>query len=392
MEENSDSFDAIWNFFSPNRVMFGPGAASQTGAIVRMLGGETVLIITSPVISKMGLVKGVEESLRSEKIRTEIYDREDREPTVRMIEDCGAYVCRKRFDLLVGVGGGSIIDLTKMVSILATHGGKILDYEGLDKVPGKGLPKIFIPTTAGAGAEVTRMAGATDESNAKRDVSSTFNLADVVILDPLLTLSLPKRLTAEIGIDGLSHAIEAYVALGATPFSEITALEAIRLIHENLPGAYAQGDDLKARAGMQLASALSGLALGAGKLGAVHGLAFALEAVSNLPHAKCIGIMLPHAMEANLTGSPRKFADIARMMGESMEGLSLLDAARKSVTAVKRLLKNLDISIRLSDYGIPKEKLSDLVKYALRLSWWFEPNPRRLDEEEIKAIFAKAFQ
>jgi alcohol dehydrogenase class IV len=247
---------------------------------------------------------------------------------VQMIEVCGAYARKKKFDLLIAVGGGSVIDLTKMVSILATNGGKILDYEGLDKVPIKGLPKIFIPTTAGAGAEMTRMAGATDESNAKRDVSCTYNLADVVILDPLLTLTLPKRLTAEIGIDGLSHAIEAYVAIGATPFSEMTALEAIRLINENLPSAYAQGENLKARTNMQMASAFSGLALGAGKLGAVHGMAFALEAVSNLSHAKCISIMLPYVMEANLIANPKKFADIARAMGESTEGLSLQDAAK----------------------------------------------------------------
>lgn len=390
--ENVISLNQVDSFFSPNRIMFGRGAASETGAIARGLGGTKVLLITSPVIRKLGLVDGIQKTLVLEKMEPEIYDRDDREPTVAMIEDCAAYVREKGFDLLVAVGGGSIVDLTKMVSLLVVNGGRILDYEGLDKAPKKGLPKIFVPTTAGAGAEVTRMAGATDETNAKRDVSSTFNLADVVILDPLLTTTLPARLTAEIGMDGFCHAVEAYVAVEATPFSEIAALEAIRLIAANLPAAYARGDNLEARSNMQVASAFSGLALGAGKLGAAHGLAFALEAVSGLSHARCVSIMLPYAMEANLIGNLRKFATVAKVMGEETETLAPLDAAARSVSATKKLLASLNIPLRLSDYGIGKEKLAELVANALKLAWWFEPNPRILGENDIKGIFVRALE
>jgi alcohol dehydrogenase len=391
MKSGFNPFSSAGNFFSPTRIVFGCGSASEAGAAAKSLGGREILIITSPVITQLGLVQGIQRSLLSEKMKVDVYDREDREPTVQMIDECAGYVRHKGFDLLMGVGGGSVIDLTKMVSLMATNPGKILDYEGLDRAPRKGLPKIFIPTTAGAGAEVTRMAGATDESNAKRDISSTYNLADVVILDPLLTVTLPRRLTAEIGMDGLSHAVESYVAVDATPFSELTALEAIRLINDNLPLAYARGDNLDARTNIQLASALSGLALGAGKLGAVHGLAFALEAVSNLPHAKCVSIMLPYAMEANIIANPRKFARIAQAMGESTEGLSVYDGAARSVTGVRRLLTSLDIPVKLTDYGLSREKLSELVACALKLSLWFEPNPRVLNEGDIQRIFAKAF-
>lgn len=282
--------------------------------------------------------------------------------------------------------------MQRLASVMATNEGKVLDYAGPDRVPKKGIPKIFIPTSAGSGAEVTRMAGVTDESeNAKRDISSVYNLPDAVILDPLLTLSLPSRFTAETGIDGLAHAIESYVAVGASPFAEILAIEAIRLISENLPVAYARGEDLEARSNMLLASAVSGLALGGGKLGAVHGLAFALEAVSDLSHARTIGIMLPHVMDYNKIGNPEKYAQIAKTMGESIEGLSIYEAAGKAVTAVERLLANLNISVRLSDYGISKQKLTDLVAQAMKLSVWFEPNPRNITEDDIKNIYVKAF-
>jgi alcohol dehydrogenase len=384
---------AAGNFFSPSRVIIGPDAALQIGEAARNLGATEVLIISNGLIEGLGALAGLQKSLMSCGLGVSVYRADDKEPTDEMVRKCAAHVDDRGYDLLVAVGGGSIIDLTKMVSIMAVNEGDILDYEGIDRVPRKGFPKIFVPTTAGAGAEMTRMAGVIEEStNSKKDVSSTYNLADCVILDPSMTVSLPAKLTAEIGMDGLAHAIEAYVAIDASPFSELMALEAIRLIDKNLPVAYARGSNTEARAGMHLASAFSGLALGAGKLGAVHGTGFALEAVSGLPHARCVSIMLPHIMEANMSACPNKFANIAEAMGEDVQGMPISDAAASSVKAVKNLLGLLDISIRLSDYGLSRERLSDLVIAALKLAWWFEPNPRKLSEKDLQTIFLQAFE
>ena len=177
--------------------------------------------------------------------------------------------------------------------------------------------------------------------------------------------------------------VKKYKQPHAAPFSKLAALEAVRLINENLPIAYVRGGNIAARTNMQLASALLGLALGAGKLGAIHGMAFALEAVSDLLHGRCISIMLPYFTEVNIMGRFHEFIRIAEAPGENMQGLSLYDAAAESVVAVKRLLAALYLSIRLSDHGVSQEKLPDLVRYALKLYWWFEPNPRNLSEDDM---------
>ncbi len=391
MDGDISSWNVAGSFFSPNRIIFGNGESARIGPTAKLFGVKRAIIIVDSALNKGVYMDAIRASLIAEGLSIDVYEKEGTEPTSGMVDRCTAHVRKHRFDLVVGLGGGSVMDMTKMVSIMATNTGKILDYEGLDRVPRRGIPKIMIPTTAGSGAEVTRMAGVIDEAGKRKcDVSSTYNLADAVILDPYLTMSLPKDLTARIGIDGLSHAIESCVARGATPFSEITALEAIRLVAGHLPTACACGDDLESRSRMLFASTLAGLALGPGKLGAVHGLAFALEVVSGLPHAACITIMIAPTMETNLKGNPGKFASIAQAMGRNTEGLTPLDAAKESVTAVRDLISRLGISTRLADYGLSRDNLPEFIDQALSFSAWFEPNPTRLDRTDMEEIFMVA--
>ena len=383
----------IANFFSPNRIMLGVGAAKEVGSVARSMGGRKAIVITDPGVAQVGLADQIRTSLASHNLDVEVFDRVELEPPARVVDECAALIREKGFDVIVGLGGGSSMDTAKMASVMATNAGKILDYVGMEKVTRKGLPKILLPTTAGSGAEVTRSVGVTDESeNTKQAIFSVYNLADVAILDPLLTLSLPGRLTAETGIDALAHAMESFVSFSGTPFSDVLAIEAIRLISENLPVAFAKGEHLEARYNMQLGATLAGLAMASGRSGATHALAFILETAFKIGHAKAIAIMLPHVMDYNKIGNLRKYALIARAMGESVDGLSDHDAAERSVIRVGELLRGLNLSSRLPDHGISMEKLPVLVEGGMKQSGWFVHNPRNLAEDDVRRIYLKALK
>jgi alcohol dehydrogenase class IV len=232
----------------------------------------------------------------------------------------------------------------------------------------------------------------TDErDNTKRSVASSFGIADVAILDPMLTLSMPPKVTANTGMDALVHAIESYVSATTTPFAEILALQAISLIAYNLPLAYSKGSNVTARYNMLLAASIAGLAFASSRLGIVHGLAYVIDTEYHLPHGRANAIMLPHVMNFNKTGNLPKFARIAEAMGEKVEGLSLYEAAQKSVEAVKNLLDAVQIPFRLSQYGIPREHLPKLVEGGMKQARLFVPNPRDVTPEDLKSIYENAF-
>jgi len=379
-------------FLSPNKIIVGKGAARKVGEEAKALGSKRALIVTDPGVVKAGLIEVIEESLRSERIKVGIFDKVEAEPPARIVDECAQMVREGKYDIIIGIGGGSSLDTAKGAAILATNKGKVLDYVGVDTVPKRGLPKILVPTTAGTGSEVTRVFVITDEAeNTKKVVYSNFNLADVAILDPLLTISMPPFVTADTGLDALVHAIEAFVSVNATPFSDILAIEAISLIAHNLPVAYAKGNDIEARYNMLLAANIAGLAFTSGGLGAVHGLAYVLGTQYHMSHGRSNAIMLPHVMKFNLIGNLAKYARIAEAMGEEIEGLSLYEAAQKAVEAVEKLLNAVNIPYRLSEYKIPRSDLPKLVVGGMKQSRLFVPNPRDLSEDDVRKIYEEAF-
>ena len=385
--------DKMSIFSSPKKILLGAGAINQVGRLAKSLGAKKALIVTDQGVVKARLVEGIQESLQSEQINVGLFDKVEAEPPARVIDQCAQLARSEAYDIVIGVGGGSSLDVAKGVSIMATNEGEIIDYAGVDLVPVKRLPLILVPTTAGTGSEVTRALIITDERDmTKRAVFSDFNLADLAIVDPLLTVSLPQVITAETGIDALAHAIEAYVSVNATPFSDILAIEAIRLVAENLPAAYAKGNNIEARFNVMLASTLAGAAFNSGGLGAVHGLAYVLGTEYHLPHGRSVAIMLPHVMDYNKIGNLNKYAQIAQAMGENIEGLSTYEAAEKSVDAAKRLLEDVNISIKLTDYGSSEKDLPKMVEAGMKQTRLFVPNPRDLAEEDVKNVFLKALR
>ncbi len=380
------------NFFSPKKILLGQNVVKKVGEEAKALGGSKAMIVTRPGMVTAGYAKLVEEALHASQITAGIFDKVELEPPARNVDECAIRIREGKYDVVVGLGGGSVLDIAKGAAIMATNPGPISDYFGIDTVHRPGLPKILIPTTAGSGSEASRSVVVTDErENTKKSVASTLVTAEVAILDPLLTLSMPPLVTANTGMDALVHAIESYVSATTTPFAEILAIEAVSLIAHNLPLAYAKGSNVIARYNMLLAANIAGLAFASSRLGAVHGLAYVIDIEYHISHGRANAIMLPHVMDFNKTGNLQKFARIAEAMGENVEGLSMYEAAEKSVEAVKNLLNALQIPFRLSQYGISREHLPKLVEGGMKQARLFVPNPRDLTPEDVRSIYEKAF-
>ncbi len=384
--------EKVSTFLAPNKHLVGQGVARQLGGEIKTLGGSKVFVVTDPGVVKAGLVPAIIEPLKSEGMKVGVYDKVRPEPAAGIVDEAARIARSGRYDLVVGLGGGSSLDVAKGVAMMVTNTGSILDYVGLNMFPKRGIPKILVPTTAGTGSEASWVCVVTDErKNEKKSLYGFMLLPDVAMLDPVLTVSMPPSVTADTGFDALVHAIESYVSVNRTPYTEIMAGEAIRLISRNLPVAYAKGGDIKARYNMLLAANLAGMAFTSGGLGATHGLAYPLGTQYHMSHGRSNAIMLPHVMRFNLTGNLEGYAGIARMMGENIDGLSPYEASEKAVDAVMRLLGAVRISCRLSDYGVQKKKISLLTKEALQQSRFFVPNPKDITEEDIRGIYRDAY-
>ena len=381
------------NFFSPNKVIFGMDTIRSIADEIKRLGGTKPIIVTDQGVVKADLIEPVKESLGAAGMGFAVYDQVQPEPPDRNINEAAAMFKSEGCDIVIGLGGGSSMDVAKGVSVVATNGGDILDWCGVDVVKKRGAPKILCPTTAGTGSEITRVLVLTDEKeNTKKVVFSDFVLGETAIVDPMLTLSMPPKVTAESGIDALVHAIETYVSVNATPFSDMLAEPAIELIAEYLPIAWSKGSNVEARYQMSLAATVAGMAFGSGGLGAVHALSYPLGTEYHMPHGRANAVMLPHIMHYNISGNTRKFAAIAELMGSDVSDLDDLEAAHMAVAGVEDLLDTVNISYRLCDYDIPESDIPKLVEGGMLQSRLFVPNPRDLTEDDVREIYENAYE
>ena len=390
MNENHQSKTHV--FYSPTKIIVGLNTASQVAQEVKQFGGSRVLIVTDPGVVAADLIAPIASSLNSADIAYVVYKGVEPEPPSRVIDQGAEIFEAEGCDLVLGVGGGSSLDGAKGISILAVNKGRILDYCGIDQVPQNGAPMILMPTTAGTGSEVTRVLVLTDEEqNTKNVVFTPYALANVAVVDPLLSLSMPPTVTADTGMDAMVHAIETYVSMNATVFSDILAERAIQLIADYLPVAWAKGSNTEARYHLSLAATLAGMAFGSGGLGAVHALAYPLGTEYHLTHGRTNAIMLPHVMRYNIPGSPERYARIAELMGRDIEGYGLLEAANLAVEAIQELLDTIKVSCQLQDYGILESDLPNLAAGGMKQARLFVPNPRDLNEEDVVSIYREAY-
>lgn len=378
-------------FLSPSKIILGNGAVSQASSEVKKLGGRRALIVTDKVVLKAGLLEGLEESLKKEKIEYGIYDKVQAEPRAWNHDECAQVARDEDHDILIGIGGGSPMDVAKGASVLVTNGGKILDYNGTDMIPKRGLPKILITTTAGTGSEVTRTLTAIDETdNFKKAMHSDFLLSDVAIVDPMLTVSMPPAVTADTGVDALVHAVETYTSVLATPFSDVLAREAIELIADNLLAAYSKPNNLEARFNMSLGATMAGMAFASGGLGIIHGVSNLLGVKFNMSHGRSNAVMLPYVVDYNRIANVEKFAGIAEAMGADIEGLTAYEAAEELPPLLFRYLEDLQIPSKLSAYGVTESDIPMLVDGTIKIHRLFVPNPRLPNEKDVRDIFEQA--
>ncbi len=302
-----------WEMVHNRRVIFGEGKLAEIPEILKWYGKKKVFLGTT---GKRRYAKEICEMLEEAGIDCFIYDKIITEPDLNMINQGRDLFLENGCDCSIAVGGGSVIDVTKAVGMLAMNGGMIEEYQMEGRQP-TNLPPLFIavPTTSGTGAEATKTSVVLNNYNGlKKSLYHTTMIADVTILDPKLTVGMPKSITSATGMDALSHAIESYVSLNATPLTEIYSLKAIELIREALPVAIEEPDNMEARGKMMLASYLGGVAITAG-IGIAHIMAQPLGGMYHIPHGDACSIFLPASMELNLDYATGKYADIAKAMG-----------------------------------------------------------------------------
>ena len=397
-----------WTFHTAGQLVFGRHAAARLGEIAGRLGLRRVFVVTDPVLLKAGLLEPIHAPLSEAGAVVEVFSGGEPEPSLKAALAALAAAHEFRPDGVVGLGGGSNMDLAKITAVLLTHGGKPLDYAGDDKIPGPVLPLLCVPTTAGTGSEVSAASVLSDTDNQmKVGVLSNYLRPAAAVVDPLLTVSCPARVTADSGIDALTHAIEAYTAVdnsvfplppgersvyqGRHPFGDMLAERAVSLIGAHLRRAVRDGSDLEAREGMALGATLAGMAFSNVGVAAVHALEYPVGGATHCSHGAGNGLLLPYVMRYNLSARPTAFASLARLLGEDVTGLSEAAAADRAIVAVERLRRDIGVPARLRDLGVTEGQLRPFAEKAFGVRRILRVNPRTPTVDDLEGILRAAF-
>lgn len=371
----------------------GWGALEQLVPEVKKYAPQKILVITDPMLAQIGLTKQVTNPLEEQGYEVTIYTDVIPEPPLEIGEKLALFTRTSKFDMVIGVGGGSALDLAKLAAVMAGHDGQVAEYlnlTGTKKVTNRGLPKILIPTTAGTGSEVTNISVLSLETT-KDVVTHDYLLADVAIVDPALTVSVPPRVTAATGIDALTHAIEAYISVNASPTTDGLALQAIRLIGRSLRKAVKDGSDKQARIDMSEGSYLAGLAFFNAGVAGVHALAYPLGGQFHIAHGESNAVLLPYVMGYIRHSCTKRLADILNALGGNANYLSEKEASYKCIEELERLVKDVGIPQTLAGFDIPESALESLTQDGLLQKRLLSRSPLLLLEEDIRAIYRSAF-
>lgn len=376
---------------TPHLILAGLGASERLGQEVKAIGAKKILIVTDKGVIDSGTGGKIKELLGKEGIGGEVFDRVLSDPDIACLEDCLQMAKKGQYDLFIGVGGGSSMDIASITSVMLTNPGTVYEYFGVNLVKNPGVPTILIPTTAGTGAEATPNAILTDtKERLKKAVVSPHILPRVAIVDPLLTVSMPPSVTSSSGIDALTHAIESYTSNNATFLTDLFAREAMILIGRSLRTAVANGNCVEARYDMSIGSFYAGVSLANAGVTAVHALAYPLGGQFNVPHGIANGLLLPYVMEFNVLGNIPKFAQVAQFLGEKVESMTLLEQAYQASRAVKAIYRDLKIPQSLSELNVPKEALPGMAKAAINATRLMVNNPRTMSVQDIETIYRNA--
>lgn len=405
--------DSVWEYSMTDRLKFGEGAAKELPHEVTARDAESVLVITDEGVQAAGIIDGIVERFPAD-VDYEVFADVEPDPSAALMEQAGRVASEFNPDLIVGIGGGSSIDVGKCASLLCEHGGEILDYVapptgGGESVPGPTTPYIAMPTTAGTGSESTSVAVVSlPEQRLKVGVSDRHLYPSLSIVDPSLTASLPPGPTATSGIDALSHAIEGFTTRrfdakerpesageradygGRNVLSDTLCRKAIELAANNLRAAVNNGSDLEARRNMSLSSTMAALGFSNAGLGATHALAYPVAGEHHTPHGLTIALLLPEVIRFNAIGAPERYREIARIMGKQVDDCDKRAAALKAADAVGELARDVGMPDGLAEVGVTEAEIPQLAEDTMKLQRLLVGNPRRVDAEDAEAILRRS--
>lgn len=378
-------------FGSPTAVIFGTGTALSLGGEICRLGCRKPLLLTGTRMANSVYLDGVRDSVEKAGLPFALYDGVIPEPPEDSVGEAASLVRREGFDSIVALGGGSTMDFAKITAVLALHDLRPSDMAGNDRVPGRGLPTIMLPTTSGSGSEVSPVAVLSFPGEGmKRGIASRWLVPTAAIVDPALTLGLPPETTANTGVDALIHGIESFLSVKANPLSRSLSLLACRNIVSNLLRAVFSGSDLEAREGMSLGSLAAGLAFSMAGTAAVHALAYPLGGQFHVPHGAANAAMLKPVLRFNRPSCGEELATLARETGV-IASLGTDDPAETFIASVEELCEKAGVKTRLRDLGIPRESLGVMAEAAMRETRLLDNNPRKLDRKDAEEIYSQAW-
>ena len=387
------------NYFLPPRIEFGDGAIQNLGEHVKAFGGKRPLLVSDAGVINAGILAKAIDALNASDLTHATYSDIEPNPTDLSINDGVERYKSEACDVVIAVGGGSVMDAAKAIRLLTTHAPPLepyyADVGGIERIRDDMPPLVCVPTTAGTGSEVSQGAIITDTSLnttdrwRKRAIVTPLNMSNIALLDPGITLSMPPALTAATGMDAITHGIEAYVATKYHPIAEGVALQALRMLSANIQQVYHNGEDVTARGEMLLGSCMAAFSFQKG-LGAVHSLAHQLSTDAPIPHGVANAILLPPVMEFNFSHASEKYAEIARALGIDTSDMDINEAGHAAIDKIRAYNTELKMPTGLGDAGLDRKKIPKLGADAM-LDHCHKFNPRACTEEDMVALFEAAF-
>jgi alcohol dehydrogenase class IV len=382
----------VEEFCTPGKIIFGPGGLSRVGVEAKRLGSKALIISGKSAMRKSGALYRLTHLLKENNLEYVVYENISSDPTVETVDNGASFARKESCNLVIALGGGSVLDTGKAISAMVTNEGSVADYQEIEgkgrKFETKPIPFIAIPTTSGTGSEATRNAVITNPVfSLKKSIRDPWLIPEIALVDPELTLSLPPYVTATCGGDALTQCVESYLGKKSQEITDALALYAIGLIGKSLVKAVKDGKNLEARKNMAMAALLSGLCLSNSGLGAAHALSHPLGVYYKIPHGLSCAVLLPYVMEYNLPVVAKRLAKIAQSLGEDISILSETENAQRAVDKVKDLLTQAGIKSNLYEWEIKKDNFSQLIKGSKGGS--LNNNPRNASDEDLIELLYK---
>lgn len=379
-----------FSFTIPQNITVGAGSLSKLPELAKKLEKHKAYIISGPHLNKIGMVAKCEKALKEAGIESASFTETEGNPSTETVEKATKGFQDSKADFIVAFGGGSPLDVAKAVAVVATYGGDITSYEGGGKVPGPVVPMIAIPTTAGTGSEVTAFSVITDHSrNYKLTVVSNYLLPSYAILDPELISTVPQNTAAACGIDAMVHALEAFISKAASPFSDLFAKEALRLIGGSIRSYVADRSNLDACESMLIGSLFAGIAFSHARLGDVHAMSHPVSAYFDVPHGVANAILLPTVVEYNMDDAKDKYEYIYNCICEA-KSPDIVFAPEMLAAEIRVLNDELGIPSSLSDVGVDSTQFDKMADDAMK-SGNIQVNPRFTTKKDILKLYEQAF-